>query len=360
METLMLPLNEPLKKILKVVDIDESEQWDNIVKSFKNYDVNYLSGYVKAFQKHGDGKPLLFCYDDGDTKGMNVVMKRDIATGSQFKDILPLDTWFDISTPYGYGGFWIEGDNPMAVEKAYEEYCKEEGFVSEFVRFHLINDYQNIFTGEVESNTRNVVRSLDLSVDEMWMDFKGKVRTNVRKAQKNGLTIFVDEKAEKLEDFLDIYYGTMDRNDATNYYMFTEEFFESINKLNDNYVYFHVLYEGKVISTELVLYGTENCYDFLGGTNKDYFHLRPNEFLKFEIMKAAKEKGFKRLILGGGCGQDDGLFKYKEGFAPEGVCKFYTGKRIFNQEKYDELLKIRSEDSDFDPENEFFPQYRAG
>ena len=352
-------LMKPTREVLKVVGIDQSEEWDRIVKSFRNYDVNYLSGYVRAFQKHGDGEPLLFCYDDGTTKGMNVVMKRDIAKGNQFKGILPPDTWFDISTPYGYGGFWIEGAHPEVVENAYVNYCKEQGFVSEFVRFHLFNGYQDIFTGETESHTRNVVRSLDIEIDDIWMNFKGKVRTNVRRAEKYGLEVFIDEKGEKLDEFLDIYYGTMDRNDAKNYYMFTEDFFEVINKLNDNCVYFHALYGGKVISSELVLYGTENCYYFLGGTNKDYFHMRPNEFLKFEIMKAAKAKGFKRMVLGGGCGQDDGLFKYKEAFSPEGVCKFYTGKRIFNQEKYKELLKIRSEDSDFDSDNEYFPQYRA-
>ena len=32
--------------------------------SFKDYDVYYLSGYVKAFQVHGDGEPLLFYYHD--------------------------------------------------------------------------------------------------------------------------------------------------------------------------------------------------------------------------------------------------------------------------------------------------------
>lgn len=37
----------------------------------------WLSGYVKAFQIHGDGEPLLFHYEDERTRGMNVVMKRD-------------------------------------------------------------------------------------------------------------------------------------------------------------------------------------------------------------------------------------------------------------------------------------------
>src|SRR4051794_20705036 len=117
--------------VLSIINIDEIEKWDEIVKSFKNYDVIYLSGYVKAFQLHGDGEPILFYYNDGCTRAMNVVMKRDIANEKLFIDKLPRNTWFDLSTPYGYGGFLIEGDNYYAVNGAYDNYCKEMGFVSE-------------------------------------------------------------------------------------------------------------------------------------------------------------------------------------------------------------------------------------
>ena len=47
------------KQALHVYTIEDSEQWDGIVRTFKIYDIYYLSGYVKAFQIHGDGDPLL-------------------------------------------------------------------------------------------------------------------------------------------------------------------------------------------------------------------------------------------------------------------------------------------------------------
>jgi len=31
-----------------LVNIDDNEKWDNTVKGFENFDVYYLSGYVKA------------------------------------------------------------------------------------------------------------------------------------------------------------------------------------------------------------------------------------------------------------------------------------------------------------------------
>lgn len=348
--------------MLSVISIDDKEKWDGIVKSFKDYDVFYLSGYSKAFQLHGDGEPLLFYYDDGSTRAMNIVMKRDIAKTICFKEKLPPNTWFDLTTPYGYGGFWVNGENFEAINKAYDEFCHERGFVSEFVRFHLFSEYQSHYSGTSETYSHNVVRSLDLTLDEITREFEYKVRKNLQRASASGLTVEIDTRGERLEDFLEIYYGTMDRRNATESFFFSKQFFETINKLNDNYIYIYVLNAGQVISTELVLYGSENCYSFLGGTNRNFFSMRPNEFLKYEIIKWAKEKGLKQFILGGGYGDNadnDGVYRYKKSLAPKGVYDFYIGKKIFDEEKYAKLVAIRKAETGIDKASRFFPKYRA-
>ena len=121
--------------------------------------------------------------------------------------------------------------------------------------------------------------------------------------------------------------------------------------------YFHVLYEGQVISTELVIYGSENAYSYLGGTDSHYFHVRPNDFLKVEIIKWAKEKGLRNFVLGGGYGSDDGIYRYKKSFAPEGEMDFYIGKRIIDKEKYDQFTRMNFNLIEMD--SDFFPLYRT-
>lgn len=49
-----------MSKKIQAITLDEHAKWDEIVKSFKNYDVYWLSGYVRAFEINGDGQPLLF------------------------------------------------------------------------------------------------------------------------------------------------------------------------------------------------------------------------------------------------------------------------------------------------------------
>ncbi|CAM5185053.1 hypothetical protein UACE39S_01444 [Ureibacillus acetophenoni] len=350
-----------LTKELSIINIEDNEIWDRTVKSFENYDVNYLNEYVKAFQLNGEGEPILFYYSDSNTntRAINVFMKRDIANTNYFSDRLPKNTWFDISTPYGYGGFLIEGENYQAVNAAFDNYCINEGYISEFVRFHLINNYQEYYNGVKETYIRNVVRNLENPIEDMFMDFEHRVRKSIKKAMKAELEVVIDTSGERLNDFIEIYYKTMKRSNAKEAYYFSEGFFKTLNNMNDNYVYIHVLYEGKVISTELVLYGSENCYSFLGGTDEEYFHLNVNNLLKYEIIKWAKNKGLKRFILGGGYGADDGIFNYKKGFAPNGIFDFYIGKKIFNKEKYNYLVQLRNMDKNFDEKSKFFPLYRA-
>lgn len=349
-----------MKNKVTIVGLEEKEQWNQIVTSFKNYDVFYLAEYVQAFKLHGDGEPVLFYYNDGKTKAINVIMKRDISEMKYFKDKIEKGKYFDATSPYGYGGFIIEGDNYKEVNQQYEKFCKENNIICEFVRFHLLEHYENKYNGQAQIIKHNIIRSLDLKPEDMLMDFEHKVRKNIKKANRNELEIQIDTEGKTLDSFLEIYYKTMDRNSAEKDYYFSKEFFETINTMKNHFVYFNVLYENKVISTELVIYSENNCYSYLGGTFEEYFNLRPNDFLKYEIIKWAYRKGIKNFILGGGYGgEDDGIYRYKKSFAPNGIYDFYIGKKIFQPGKYKELVELRKKEKDFEVNSNFFPEYRA-
>ena len=108
--------------MINVYTLEQSEQWDAIVRSFQKYDAYWLSGYVKAFWMHGNGDPLLFFYEDKDVRGINVVMKRDVAKDEKFRGVIEEGQYFDFATPYGYGGWIIEGEEPDGLFAAYERW----------------------------------------------------------------------------------------------------------------------------------------------------------------------------------------------------------------------------------------------
>ena len=124
--------------MIEAISVNEVERWDNVVRSFKEFDVYYLNEYVRAFQIHGDGEPILIYLEDGTNRAMNVVMKRDISENENLRQILDKGEYFDFSTPYGYGGFLFEGSDTEQLELEYYNYGIDNNIVSEFVRFHPI------------------------------------------------------------------------------------------------------------------------------------------------------------------------------------------------------------------------------
>lgn len=342
----------------------EDKTWDSAVRKLDIYDVHYLHDYVMAFAEEdkANGEPVLFVYGDGSDYAINAVFKRDVAKDKHFAGRLDEGQYFDLITPYGYGGFLGHISDYDKLENEYREFCIEHGYISEFCRFSLFSDYHDHFPGFVETRTHNVVRDLTMPMDEMWMDFKQNIRKNVKRANKNGLEVIIDENDEYMEDFLSIYYSTMDRTNAEEEYYFSKEFYQRINRMKKNHCYFHVKEpeSGKIISTELVIYGSENAYSYLGGTISDYFSLRPNDLLKYEIIKWCKEQRLKTFVFGGGYGADDGIFQYKSHFAPHGIVDFYIGKQVWDKERYDELCNmagVQSHSRDLSQAG-FFPEYR--
>lgn len=276
----------------------------------------------------------------------------------------------DLVTPYGYGGpfAWGDGDLGRLAEafwQAFNAWAESQRVASEFVRFTLFDGEILPYPGDRIERASNVVRSLEHGEDELWMDFEAKVRKNVKKARRLGVEIEVDLRGDRIEEFLRLYTGTMDRRGATAQYYFTPEYFEAIHRdLPGQFVYLHATHQGTVVSTELVLVSAENVYSFLGGTDRSAFELSPNDLIKYEIIRWAQGQGKRRFVLGGGYQPNDGIFRYKLAFAPDGRVPFSTGQRVLRRDLYDTLVDRRraqanDRSEEWAPSPGFFPEYRG-
>lgn len=344
--------------MLKVLTLEQKYEWDTIVRSFSTYDVYWLSGYVKAFQIHGDGDPMLFYYEDMTTRGINVVMKRDIAKDEHFKGKIGENLYFDFATPYGYGGWIIEGENKEGLFEEYNDWCQNNGIVSEFVRFHPVFQNHELCAGTYEVVPLGNTVALDLSSPEViWANITSKNRNMIRKAQKNGIRIYNGRYPAIFEEFRRIYNGTMDKDNAEEYYYFEPEFYQIVcDDLLQNAQVFYAVFDGKVIAASIMLTANGRMNYHLSGSIKEYANLAPTNLILYEAALWGSANGCKTLYLGGGVGSgEDSLFKFKKGFyRKEELPRFYIGKIVFDQEKYNELLSMREK-----AEGSFFPQYRA-
>ncbi len=343
--------------MIKLYSLNEAEQWDAIVRSFAEYDVYYLSGYVKAFHIHGDGDPFLLYYEGDGLKAIYVYMRRPTA----------IEGVFDSVSPYGYGGVQFEGntseENKAAFWKEYLAKMEEEHIVDNFVRYHPV--LKN--AGPMKSIT-NVIDlgktiAFDLTSPEVIRDnIISKNRNMIRKAEKNGIEIHHGKDLALFEDFRRIYNATMEKDNAEAYYFFGEKFYESIhNDLHDNYEMFYAVYEGQIIAMSIMLFANKQMHYHLSGSMMEFRNLAPSNLLLYKAAVWGCEQGYKTFHLGGGVGSgEDNLYKFKAAFNKNSDYQFSIGKQVFDQKAYDKLVAIRAtQDPSFDKGSKFFPLYRA-
>lgn len=343
---------------IRMIDINSAVEWDSIVRSFKEYDVYSLSGYTKAFQVRGDGLPVLFYYKGDGLRGFNVAMKRDIADDPNFTGKIESGKWFDLVTPYGYGGWLLEGDGePSELDAVYTKFCREQSIVCEFVRYHPMWDNANQMEQMYQLIYLGHTIAMDLKDKEtIWSNIISKNRNMIRKAEKNGIEIVHGLDSERLSAFKKMYDETMAKDAAEEYYFFGDAFYNSINvDMTDNAIVFTAIYEGKPIAAAIMLYANRKLNYHLSGSDITYRSIAPTNLLLYKAALWGCENGMKTFHLGGGIGsQEDNLFKFKRAFYKGEPRQFVIGRKKFLPSVYDELNKYRAGI----PASSFFPEYR--
>lgn len=334
-----------------------------MIKSFVHWDIYYLYEYAKSFEIHGDGEPYLIFFQAENIKLGYVVMQRDIAESLLFANELDKKTFYDWETPYGYGGPLVEGyfteKTRVLFEKELFAYCKENGVISQFIRFHPVLQNQRELPCWIESKYLKDTIVIDTDdTEQILKNMDSKNRNMVKKAQKNGVSV-ISKPITEYSDFLSLYYATMERDEAREYYYFTSDYFRSLENLEENCLLFYALMEQKTIGGAIIFYNDEFAHYHLSGSDMYGREYAAMNLLLYEVACWAAKKGIKRFHLGGGLESEDNLFAFKKKFNKEGRVEFWVGRTVFEPQKYKDLCQVRKKlCPEFDTNNNFMIQYR--
>lgn len=350
--------------MITVIELSESKKWNNIVKSFKNWDIYYTNEYATSLMLHGDGEPKLVYWEQGMKRVCYILMIEDLANVHIFKDYLNEGEYYDATVPYGYGGPLMS--EYMTEEECncfYNELCKElkkNNIISQFVRFHPLFAEQRCFYDNFEAVSFKDTIFIDTSDEEnIWENMESSNRNMIRKSIKMGVKIYHD-KGENINHFIDIYNETMDGHRAEDYYYFDKKYYDFlINNMSNNIEIFYSYLGDIIIGASIFFYNDKYMHYHLSGVRKDYRKYASTNLLLYEAAKWANHCGIKKLHLGGGLNKEDSLFKFKKKFNKKGIVPFYVGRSICDNDKYETLLDIRQKiDATFDRNNSFLIQYR--
>lgn len=302
-------------------------------------------------------EPVALCWEDDGGQVLLPLVLRSLPEGLASSD----DGWRDAISPYGYGGPFLSGRPDLsAFYVALLTWMRDARVLSGFIRGSVVGPPA---TSPLPAGVRavhladNVVVGLGASAEERWQRYEHKVRKNVNKARRNGLSTTVSDTFGDVDEFAEVYGTTMERRDASVFYRFDAEFFTSLARAlpGSFWVADTRDEDGTAVSTELVLAGERHCYSFLGGTRREAFPMAPNDLLKHDVIEHAAAAGLSAYVLGGGHASGDGIFRYKRAFDPSGVVPFAGVQVVADASAYDAACVAAGDRDD----TGFFPRYRA-
>lgn len=325
-----------------------------------NYpDIYFEPGYAKLYETETD-KAVEYRFECEYGVITNLFIKREInislSDGIQY---------YDIITPYGYGGPVIHNasDKNKLIERYMEDfqtYTVRERIVSEFVRFHPIIgnglDFKDAYQSIYDRKTVGTNLTYD---DVIATEFSKHKRKDIRRILKNPAIHYeIDEHPESLDDFIEVYYSTMDRDKADDYYYFGREYFQKLlDTFPNNITTGKVYLENKLIAMGLYFRYGEFLHAHLSGTLSDYIDYSPAYILKYALALYGHEKGYKVIHYGGGSSSspENSLYKFKRDFGKNTEFDFYIAKKIWNEGVYNKMCEAAGANIG----SAFFPAYRS-
>ncbi len=339
--------------MFRVLHKKDAAEWHCLLDQAGCRDLFFRPEYVELNEIIIGGQAECFVFAESGTLVVYPYLRRPIHGTA----------WSDISSPYGYGGFISRPRNAdlSSFQDAFCDYCRREGIVSEFIRFHpAFANHRNGTGHRLDVRFHQPVVAVDYAQAPGGFEaaVKKEVWKKLRRAEQNGLRVIADAPGAYTSGFIRLYEETMKRRQADTFYYFDHAFFVRLHELlAGRSLLFSAWLDGRMIGGLLVLHSDSAGYNFLSCSDYTYNSLGTNELLQFRALEWAQQRRLETYLLGGGRGGEDSLFQFKAKFSPQRK-DFFIGRRIHLPDAYEELCRSAGIGAEAATEGARFPLYR--
>jgi hypothetical protein len=350
-----------------------SPEWDDYLARVP-HDFFQTAEY-HAFSAAGNGEAWLLVYGNHDKFVAWPYLLQPIDgvadLGTQFRDV---------TSVYGYSGPVVHNcrEDKAFLSGAWEAFLeawRTQLVVSVFTRFHPILGNHSWLEpewtalgvlGRTYREGKTVTIDLSKSPEDIWADYQRKLRQQIRRVQRErDLTTLHDPAWAHLDQFISMYYATLERNGAAQFFFFPRDYFLALKEtLGPHGALFLCRCDGAVGAAFLLIEYNGIVSVHLAASDDRFSTLSPNKWLFHAAQMFARSRGNKFFHIGGGRGSrdDDPLFRFKAQFSTMHL-PFYTGRWILDPEAYDLLTAERRKEAASHGDSylapTYFPIYRA-
>ncbi|MDO4674417.1 hypothetical protein [Campylobacter sp.] len=318
--------------------LDHFLERENLAPRDFSGDVYFKPDYAALY-----GEAFEFSFREGGRVFHTLAVKTSVAN----------TPFFDLQTPYGYGGFSTNSNDEGFLQRALnalKSKAIEQKIIAFFIRFHPFDENLNLYQKHLnffKKERQIVIVPTARPLAHIRRDYNPRIKSYVRKARVE-LELDIVEQGQawdELERFHALYTQTMRRTGAGEFYFFDRVYFERLLKLEQNLL-LKASFKGEILAYA----------SFFMGRNFAYYHLSANSHQKnanaalldyfFEL---CHQRGIAFALLGGGVSDGDDLFYFKQRFSTL-FGHFHIGGLVCDEEAY------RALSQGFD--NNFFLKYR--
>ncbi len=175
---------------------------------------------------------------------------------------------------------------------------------------------------EVSDNTQfegrkvSMLLPLPATSKELFSGFKSKLRSQIRKAEKNGLTYELGADQQLIDEFYAVFSENMLRLGSP---VHSKKWIESIcERYNEQCIIAVVKLDGVAVGTGVVLFSNDKACIPWASTRAEYNRLSPNMMLYWALLKFVTDKGCKEFDFGRST-FNEGTFRFKQQWGAQPV-----------------------------------------
>ena len=302
-----------------IIQASEHGKWRSALGEFARVDVCHMPEYHQAYSlRFEDARALMWCYRAGDESLCYPFLLSPVILRGRGNS-REVTGYNDISGIYGYSGPLSTTDNSLFLGEAWQHFdswAREQRVVSEFIRFSTYVGNQGWAhpAASVEYNRPVSLALLPDNAETFMAQLNGKTRNMIRKAARSGLQAREVDLDRGIAEFRELYDQTMGRNQATEFFMYDDAYYDLLSKLPAGELLLYGVYQGQVmVAAAMGLVHQDMAFYHLGASTLEASRQGGGNLVLFEMASGLIERGVGYFSVGGGrtTAMDDPLFRQR-------------------------------------------------
>jgi FemAB-related protein (PEP-CTERM system-associated) len=242
--------------------------------------------------------------------------------------------------PFSDLGFCLSDNQTIKqalIDRSLELLQRDSGEIFEYRDSCKVSNNENLVGKKVR-----MLLPLPENSETLLSGFKSKLRSQIRKAEKNGLTYLVNNSQKQVDDFYQIFAINMRKLGSP---VHSKRWFESLFEHYTNNIFLSVVYNKDIpIGAGIVLRnGNKTCIPWASAV-AEYNNLAPNMMLYWSLLQHVCDLGCTEFDFGRST-YNEGTYKFKRQWGAEPVLLAWSdlakNHNLHNSEGTDSVSRIR-------------------